>query len=184
LKRVQIIHAALKLFVVQGGTSVTIAQIASEAKVGIGTVYKYFSSKEDIIHQIWIWQKSEESSFVFSGYVPEGPVRSQFNFLWERVIRYFVEHPLEFQFSYQFAASPIITKDVHDVAMNDFLAFDRMFETGIGQNLFKPHSARHLRLFTFSTINGWILWALDEKIEFSDETIALFLDMAWDAISR
>lgn len=183
MKRVQILKAGLKLFVTQGLHSVTIAQIAAEAKVGIGTVYRYFDSKEDIVQQIWIQQKSEESSYVFQNYAPLGTIREQFDFLWERVIRYFLEHPLEYQFSYQFAASPILTKEIHELAMKDFLQFDELYEKGLKKNLFKPLTARRLRLFTFSTINGWILWALDEKMVLDDTTISMFLQMSWDSIS-
>jgi len=182
LKREQILKAGLKLFVTHGLHAVTIAQIAAEAKVGIGTVYRYFTSKEEIVQQIWITQKSEESAYIFNSYTRQGSLRSQFDFLWERVIRYFLEHPLEFQFSYQFAASPILTKEIHEVAMMDFLKFDELYAMGLEQNLFKPLTARRLRLFTFSTINGWLLWALDEKMDIDDATIALFLQMCWDSI--
>lgn len=183
-KRQSIILAALRLFVEHGVHAVTIAQIAQEASVGIGTVYRNFKSKEDIIQQIWIWQKQEEAAFVFKDFEAKGTIRRQFNFLWERVIRYFVTHPLEFQFSYQFAASPILTKEIHKVAMKEFLVFDRLYEAGIKKEMFKPLKARHLRLFTFSTINGWILWAIDEKMKFTDETMQLFLTMSWDSIKK
>ncbi|WP_293944703.1 MULTISPECIES: TetR/AcrR family transcriptional regulator [unclassified Sphingobacterium] len=182
MKREQILKAGLKLFVTQGLHAVTIAQIAAEANVGIGTVYRNFNSKEEIVQQIWITQKSEESAYIFNKYTQQGSLRSQFDFLWERVIRYFLEHPLEFQFSYQFAASPILTKEIHEVAMMDFLKFDELYAMGLEQNLFKPLTARRLRLFTFSTINGWLLWALDEKMDIDDATIALFLQMCWDSI--
>lgn len=183
-KRQAIILAALRLFVAHGAHAVTMAQIADEASVGVGTVYRNFTSKEDIIQQIWIWQKKEEAFFVFKDFKQKGTIREQFDFLWEKVIRYFVTHPLEFQFSYQFASSPILTKEIHEVAMEEFLVFDRLYEEGINMDMFKPLKARHLRLFTFSTINGWILWAIDEKMEFTDATIALFLTMAWDSIKK
>lgn len=174
----------MKLFVTHGLHAVTIAQVATEANVGIGTVYKHFKSKEDIVRQIWIEQKSQESAYVFNGYEPKGNIREEFDLLWERVIRYFVEHPLEFQFSYQFAASPVLTKEVHEVAMKDFLQFDELYQNGTEKGLFKPIKPRHLRLFTFSTINGWILWAADEQMDFDQDTIKLFLQMAWDSIKK
>lgn len=39
----------MKLFVMHGLYVVTIAQIVTEAKVAIGTVYKHFKNKEDIV---------------------------------------------------------------------------------------------------------------------------------------
>ena len=184
-KRLQIIKAALQLFVMKGIHTVTIAEIGKEANVGIGTIYKNFKDKEDIVQEIWIEQKKQEAEYVFKNYSPEeGSTKDRFIYLWKRVINYFVQNPLEFQFSYHFAASPILTADIHLVAMNDFLRFDELFQEGIDQDLFKTLSARHLRLFTFSTINGWILWAIDEKIEFNEDVISLFLMMAWDAIKK
>ncbi|WP_199141073.1 TetR/AcrR family transcriptional regulator [Pedobacter sp. ASV12] len=184
MKKLQILNAGLLLFVTRGLHAVTIAQVAAEAKVGIGTVYKHFKSKEDIVQQLWIHQKAQESAYVFKDYQGHGDVRHRFDFLWKRVIQYFIEHPLEFQFSYQFAASPILTKEIHEVAMNDFLRFDDLYESGIRKKLFKPLSARHLRLFTFSTINGWLLWAQDEKMDIDNNMVTLFLQMAWDSISK
>lgn len=178
-----ILHAAMRLFVEQGLHTVTVAQIAAAANVGIGTIYKHFKDKPDMVRQIWIGQKKHESEYVFRDYDPtRGSVRERFDFLWGRVIRYFIAHPLEYQFSYHFAASPILSADIHEVAMKDFLQFDAMFREGCEQGLFKPLSPRHLRLYTFSTINGWILWALDEKVAFTANTIELFLQMAWDAV--
>lgn len=58
--------------------------------------------------------------------------------------------------------------------MKEFLKFDELFK----DNLFKPLTARRLRLFTFSTINGWILWALDKKMVIDNEVISMFLQMS------
>jgi len=183
-KRIDVLKASLKLFVSHGIHTVTMAQIGKEANVGIGTIYKHFKDKEEIMQQIWIEQKKCESNYVFENFKNVGSVEERFRQLWEKVIRYFIENPLEFQFSYYFAASPILTNNIHQIAMKDFLILDGIFQEGLDQNLFKPLLAHHLRLFTFSTINGWILWAMDEKIEFADKKIHLFLDMAWDSIKK
>ena len=42
----------MQLFVEHGAHAVTMAQIAEAAHVGVGTVYRNFSSKEEIIQQI------------------------------------------------------------------------------------------------------------------------------------
>lgn len=182
LKRLQILNASLNLFVKFGVHTVTVAQIAKEANVGIGTIYKHFKDKEDIIQQIWIEQKKQEAEYIFSNYKNTGTIKERFDFLWGKVIDYFVENPLEYQFSYQFASSPILTNFIHDIAMKPFLAFDALFQEGLDQNLFKKLKPNHLRLFTFGTINGYILWALDENIAFENDFKSTLLQMLWDAI--
>lgn len=181
-KRLKIINASLKLFVSLGVHTVTVAQIGKEAKVGIGTIYKHFKDKEDIVQQIWIEQKKQEADYIFAHYKDTGTVKERFDFLWGKVIDYFVAHPLEYQFSYQFASSPILTDSIHEIAMEAFLSFDKLFQEGLEQNLFKKLKANHLRLFTFGTINGYILWALDEHIAFENDFKNMLLQMLWDAI--
>ena len=181
----KILYASLKLIVHKGLHVVKMSDIGKEANVGIGTIYKHFKDKEDIVQKLWIFQKKDESDYVFREYSEQGNVKERFWFLWEKVIRYFVTHKDEYYFSYHFAASPILTEKIHDVAMENFLAFDRMFEKGINENLFKENiSARHLRYYTFSTINGWILWSFQQNLNFSDKKIDQFISMAWDAIKK
>lgn len=182
-KKEKILTASIELLVSKGLHAITVAEITAKAKVGIGTFYKHFKDKEDLVQQIWIWQKKGEADYIFKNYSAVNlSVCEQFYYLWDKVARYFIENPTEFYFSYQFASSNILTDDINDIAMKPFLVFDILYEEGLKQNLFKPLKAHHLRLFTFSTINGWILWAKDEKIPFTDDTIQLFLDMSWDAI--
>jgi AcrR family transcriptional regulator len=50
-KRDAIIHAALQVFRQKGISRATIAEIAETADIGKGTVYEYFSSKDELIHQ-------------------------------------------------------------------------------------------------------------------------------------
>jgi len=181
----KILYASLRLIVRKGLHAVKMSDIGSEANVGIGTIYKHFNDKEDIVQKLWIFQKKDESGFIFDDYFEEGTVKERFWFLWGRVIQYFILHEDEYYFSYHFAASPILTEEIHEVAMKDFLAFDSMFEDGIRENLFKDDiSAHHLRLYTFSTINGWILWSLQQNINITDAKINQFLTMAWDAIKH
>jgi len=181
----KILYASLKLIVRKGLHAVKMSDIGKEANVGIGTIYKHFKDKEDIVQKLWIFQKEDESEFIFKDYTAEGTVKERFWYLWEKVIRYFITHKDEYYFSYHFAASPILTEEIHDIAMEDFLAFDAMFEDGLAENLFKSNmSARHLRLYTFSTINGWILWSFQQDVKFTDEKIEQFIQMAWDAIAK
>jgi AcrR family transcriptional regulator len=55
----KIIRAALKLFVQNGIASVTIDMIAQQAKVGKGTIYNHFKSKNDIFAMLIIQQGQE-----------------------------------------------------------------------------------------------------------------------------
>jgi AcrR family transcriptional regulator len=52
-KRLALIDAALAVFVRQGFARTRVADIAAEADVGKGTVYEYFSSKEELFFAVF-----------------------------------------------------------------------------------------------------------------------------------
>lgn len=51
-RRLQIIKAAVKLFIAQGFHQTTIRQIATKAEISIGSMYEYVRSKEDILYLV------------------------------------------------------------------------------------------------------------------------------------
>lgn len=58
-----ILEASLALFMENGVKKVTIAEIANQANVSQVTIYKYFESKHNLIHEVFLYylhKKSEE----------------------------------------------------------------------------------------------------------------------------
>jgi AcrR family transcriptional regulator len=54
-KRPLILQAATEVFAEQGFASVTVAEIADRAGIGKGTVYEYFSSKDELLFAVFEW---------------------------------------------------------------------------------------------------------------------------------
>ncbi len=54
-KRPLILEAATELFAEQGFAAVTVAEIADRAGIGKGTVYEYFSSKDELLFAVFEW---------------------------------------------------------------------------------------------------------------------------------
>ena len=65
-KRNQIIEAAAQVFSEKGYSGAVVADIALQANVGKGTVYEYFSSKEDLFFAVFEWfqKKTEKAATV------------------------------------------------------------------------------------------------------------------------
>lgn len=55
LKRDRIVQAAARVFAENGFSGTTIRRISQEAAVGKGTVYEYFSSKEELFFAVFEW---------------------------------------------------------------------------------------------------------------------------------
>ena len=52
-KRVDILRAALQLFSERGFSGTTVPEIAVQAKVGAGTIYRYFASKDELVNVLF-----------------------------------------------------------------------------------------------------------------------------------
>ena len=58
-KRPLILQAATDVFAEQGFASVTVAEIADRAGIGKGTVYEYFSSKDELLFAVFEWMNEK-----------------------------------------------------------------------------------------------------------------------------
>jgi AcrR family transcriptional regulator len=64
-KKERIIEAAAQVFARSGYSNASVASIARQAKIGKGTVYEYFNSKEDLFFAVFEWfQKKTEKAAV------------------------------------------------------------------------------------------------------------------------
>ncbi|MEF3087940.1 TetR/AcrR family transcriptional regulator [Bacillus altitudinis] len=88
-KQQSILDAALHLFATRGYDGTTIPMIAREAKVGTGTLYHYFKSKEELIN--YLFQSSVEkfkNTMIGDFTSSAGEVREQFRFLFFRMVHF------------------------------------------------------------------------------------------------
>jgi len=58
-KRKIIARSTCDLFITQGFVNISISQIAKVAGIGKGTIYEYFSNKEDIIYELMVCLQEE-----------------------------------------------------------------------------------------------------------------------------
>ncbi len=105
-KRDEIIRAALGLIAEHGFHGAPMAMIAEKADVGAGTIYRYFESKDELVAALYRELEGEIVAFVLAGYGADRPLRERFVHIGTSLLRYYVEHPLEFKFMEQFRNSP------------------------------------------------------------------------------
>lgn len=181
-KTERITNAALTLIIQRGLERTPMSMIADKAEVGIGTVYKYFRNKEDIINSIYIKLKEEEAELIFVNNSNQKDVQSTFLDYYGRMIDYFLDNPLKFDFISQYAFSPIINDETQRKAMSRFHHFDTLYQKGLDENLLKDIQAEHITFFVFSAIAYWLKAAKEVGIQMNVKYKSLLLEMAWDAV--
>jgi len=77
-KRQQLLEAATAVFAEEGFVSVRVADIADRAGIGKGTVYEYFSSKEELLFAVFEWINEGIAERVQELLAEGGTIRERF----------------------------------------------------------------------------------------------------------
>ncbi|MGE7090283.1 TetR/AcrR family transcriptional regulator [Lysinibacillus sp. NPDC048646] len=87
-KREDILQAALLLFTERGFDATTVPMIADSAKVGAGTIYRYFENKEVLLN--CLFQECVQRFFntLKQGFPEFGTVRQQFHHIFYQMVHF------------------------------------------------------------------------------------------------
>ncbi|MGI8314151.1 TetR/AcrR family transcriptional regulator [Halobacillus mangrovi] len=91
-KRENILYSALTLFAERGFDATTIPMIANDAKVGAGTIYRYFENKEVLVNTLFQHYVQLFTDTLLEDYPLGHSIRDQFHHLFEGMVRFTNEH--------------------------------------------------------------------------------------------
>ncbi len=97
-KREKILEAALALFAERGFHGTPVPLVAERARVGAGTVYRYFESKEALANAIYRRWKIEFAKFVLGDLTTDLPPRAAFHRAWRQMFAFREAHPEAMKF--------------------------------------------------------------------------------------
>lgn len=97
-KRRQILDAALVLFAERGYHGTAVPLVASAAHVGTGTIYHYFTNKEDLVNAVFRDAKTRLRHTLFDGLDTARDSHTLFLDVWDRLARFAKSEPLCFRF--------------------------------------------------------------------------------------
>lgn len=186
-KRHEIVRAALDLFVGQGFHGAPMALIAERAGVGAGTIYRYFENRDILIIELYKEVEEEIFPFILDGYSDKAPFRARFLHLGTKLLRYFIEYPLHFQYLEQFHNSPYGTAYRRDKLLGKeghCDVFRELIEQGMAQQVLKDFPL----VILFDLALGPLLAvARDHILGFvvlDDSMIHRTIEACWDAVRR
>ncbi len=93
-----ILQAALELFAERGFHGTTVPEIADRARVGAGTIYRYFDSKEAIVNAVYQFQKYALATALMTDFPFEAPPRKQLEHFIKAALAFARQRPLAFRF--------------------------------------------------------------------------------------
>lgn len=186
-KREEIVRAALELIAENGFHGAPMAMIAERAKVGAGTIYRYFENKDVLIADLYQNLEDRMLPVILEGYAADKPTRGRFIHLGTALLRYFIDNPLDFRYLEQFHNSPYGVEYRRDKILGEKEGCDvfrDLFEDGISQHVLKELPLGILFALAFGPI---MMVARDHILEFvnlDENLITWTIEACWDGIKR
>ncbi|MBN2329607.1 MAG: TetR/AcrR family transcriptional regulator [Candidatus Omnitrophica bacterium] len=188
LKRDEIIRVALELIAEHGFHGTSMAMVAEEAKVGAGTIYRYFESKDALIMALFKEAEIKMQEALTVKPYEHFSIRERFFYLHTSLLRYMINNPIHFKYLEQFFNSPYGIKFRRDQFLKDKKGeshtFLKLFSEGLSQGIMK-----NLPLVVlFALALGPIMdMARDHILGFfklNDDLITQSVEACWDAVKK
>lgn len=171
----------MQLLTANGVQGTPMSAIAKAADTGMGTIYNYFTTKEDLINAIYIFIKNEEfknTKLLFN----DESLKMQFDRHYGAVLHYYINHPKHFKFIDQFHNSPLLTEVTKKEEEKAVSVLTQMILKGQKHGILKSIDIDEIMHFLNGGLMGFTRWVLSSDIVVTKTLIDNQLRMAWDVI--
>jgi AcrR family transcriptional regulator len=189
-KRTAILEATLELIAEQGFHNTPTSQIAEKAHVGVGSIYRYFKDKDDLIHALFEDVIEKEGCQILQEYNAKVPLRERYIHICTSMIQFAVQHPKESNFLEQYVHSPYGLSQRREMMLKPNGHKPRkpplmvIFETAKTQQVIKDLPGPVLMALTFGPILEVIREINAGLMTYNAELAQRLVEACWDAIKR
>lgn len=182
-KKTQILEATERLLATHGFDRLSIQMVAKEAKVAAGTIYRYFSDKDDLLRQLRCHVVQQCATKMLEGFSDNMSLEQQFVTLWRNAWHLTISRDDNAINREQFDSLPYQRNEEQQLLdLKAFGPIHRFFERGIASGTFKP-----LSTYVLSSIGIEPAVCLARKqvqgvIELDEPAIEEAINACWDAI--
>ena len=117
-KKEKIMQAALKIFEKKGAEKTSVRDIMSEANLGLGTFYLYYSDKNDLIEKMVLNLATDIILSAEKTCVQENPIERYISFV-DYIIDYLISHPFELDLLSKNITWTLYTKIENDYGLSE-----------------------------------------------------------------
>jgi len=184
VKKDDILQAALHLIIKNGIPNTPMSAVAETAGAEIKTIYKYYKNKEKLINGLYLKLKEDEALFMLSDYDSHASIKRKFISLWRNIFKYFILHPIEFQFMEQFYYSPLISQESKNQGARFFKELVSIYQSGQEQEIIKTGDVIKQIYFTHGSIASLAKFQILGEIDLNDNEIEQVIYSSWDAVKQ
>lgn len=181
-KREVILEASLKVFAENGFHGAPTSQIAKEAGVGIGTLYRYFENKDALIEAVHTDIDLRLRPAINDSIDDDVPIRESMLNLLRRLFDYLLNNQNEFRFLEMYYNSPYgVAKQRTEEDGCDKPLF-KLFKKGMERQVIKQMPKEVLFALLFGPMFMLIRDQFTGYFVLTDEMIDMALEASWNGI--
>jgi AcrR family transcriptional regulator len=136
-KRHAILEAATRLFAERGLTAAPTSEISKRAGVAEGTLFTYFTTKDDLLNALYREIKLELADAMMSDFPRKKKVAARLRHVWDRYVNWGIANPEQRRALVQLQVSEVLTKASRDAGGAPFVEFQTMIRDAIEQRVFR-----------------------------------------------
>lgn len=174
----------MKLLVEKGVQATPMSAIARAAGTGMGTIYNYFPTKEELINAIYLYVKKSEITLVVNSIDKNASLKSKFLDFYTAFINFYLKYPESFAFMDQMQNSPIIQPATREEGKAAFMPVFELVEQGQREGIIKRIDMEAILYFLAGTVTTYVRWMLSVQKKNQKARLEQQLRMVWDAIKE
>lgn len=180
-KKKAIFESTLELIRDNGFHGATMSLVAAKAGVAAGTVYHYFESKDQLICELYEYNRQRVASVIEESITASDSYRDNFFRIWSDLYDFFVREPNVLIFFEQFINSPFSSNKFPNYSQGRLFDF---FAAGCKKGIFKPIKPEILLLLVTGSVSTAAKLHVFGKKPVSKADQERIAEALWDGISN
>ncbi|WP_110926192.1 TetR/AcrR family transcriptional regulator [Bacillus massiliglaciei] len=183
-KQDHIYEAAMQLFAERGYDGTTVPMIADRAKVGAGTIYRYFQNKESLLNELFKRCVLQFSEAIKSDFPYHSSIHQQFTHIFHRLFEFARQHGTAFVFINSHYDGYYLD-DASNQTFHEFLAFIiQVIDEGKQNGVIRPLPAKALIAIVYKPTEMLVKLMEAGELSYSEELLEKLRESFWDAIRK
>lgn len=186
-KETRIIQAVIKIAGKKGLAGINITEISKKAGLGVGTLYTYFSNKEEIIQAAYAVVESKISQKAYENFDERLPVRDSLRRIYINVLNYRLKHYDEDIFIDQYRQSSYLqlnyAKQYEDFIHKNKRLYD-LLKKGQKKGIIIKQTPEMIISFIYGSVRELSNIIFQKIIPLDAALLENGFDMVWKGISK
>lgn len=183
-KREAILESALDLFGERGFHGTAVPLVADHAKVGAGTIYRYFESKEQLVNALYRREKRAMLDALLTDFPFDRPAREQFRTFFHRMATYAKASPRAVRFLELHHHAPYLDEESRHLEEHGNRLFETTIRQAVEQEAMKNLPPHVLVAVIWGVFLGLLRSWTEGRLELDEATIEAVEQCCWEAIRR